>query len=178
VNLFDKPTNTFVEIIYSERKNFFVFFLLLGLLKILFLNELFKNILSTNNSAPVQRFFFIAFITHFIYFLILKIYFRKQKKQIRIKDVFSLLAYSYLPITVSALILFPVEYGIFGNSWFTFDPSPFVLKKNASYLLVGFEFVFLFISSFFLYLINNLFFANRFISVILSAAFYIFLIII
>jgi hypothetical protein len=36
-------------------------------------------------------------------------------------------------------LFFPVEYGIFGNHWFTYNPSPFLIKGALAYILALIE---------------------------------------
>jgi len=173
-NLADKPTDSFIEIIYSERKNFAFFFLLLGIVKLYFLKELTQNIILANHNVFSFRNVLIILIAHLFIIITIEIKVRVEKKKVRLKDIFALFAYSYIPIIIGAFILFPIEFGIFGKSWISFQPSPFFLKENAAYLLVGLEYIFLIISGLFIYLNINLFFDNRILCIILTTVFLLF----
>lgn len=157
--IFETPKKVIKNIIYAEHKNF-VFFLLL-LLSIKFysffvivkftlnpLSEELKNFIL--NAALLTGIFFAAIVIFAkVIALLISI---KDKKLVRFKDNISVITYSFVPLILVSIVLFPIEYGIFGKQWFTSNPSPFIIKKNAAYLLYGIEFFMTLWSVFILYL--------------------------
>jgi hypothetical protein len=75
----------------------------------------------------------------FIYSLIIKIVGNSLGSIIRYKDTLAILLYSQIPLLFAFYLLAPVEYALFGEYWFTSNPSPFVIKPMISYILIGLE---------------------------------------
>ncbi len=157
--LFETPQKVIKNIIYAEHKNF-VFFLLL-LLSVKFYSFFVIVKFSLNPLAEeLKNFFLNASMITIIFFTALLIFAKiitilislKEKKIVRFKDNISVITYSFVPLILISIVLFPIEYGIFGKQWFTSNPSPLIIKKNAAYLLYGIEIFMLLWSLFILYL--------------------------
>jgi len=157
--LFETPQKVIKNIIYAEHKNF-VFFLLL-LLSVKFYSLFVIVKFSFNPLAEeLNNFFLNASVITIIFFIALLIFAKiitilislKEKKIVRFKDNISVITYSFVPLILISIVLFPIEYGIFGKQWFTSNPSPLIIKKNAAYLLYGIEIFMLLWSLFILYL--------------------------
>ncbi len=144
--IFDNPIVSLKNIIFARHKNFVVFLLILLSVKLysLFLivkfytNPLKQELHNANlNSITITLIFFITiiFFTKLITFFIN----RTNGKLTRFKDNIAIITYSFVPLILISSILFPVEYGIFGKQWFVSNPSPFVIKKNAAYMLFTIE---------------------------------------
>jgi hypothetical protein len=50
-----------------------------------------------------------------------------------------LYSFAFTPQILGLIILTPVEFALFGEYWFTFNPSPFIIKPIAAYTLIGIE---------------------------------------
>ncbi len=145
--LLHAPTKTLKNIIYSEHKNFITFILfLLGikiyLISIIFQTSFGKAVIDSNNKslnlAVISVFYVLVLL---LFSFILKIILKRFGILTRFKDNLSIIVYSFLPFLIASLILIPIEYGIFGEYWFTFNPSPFIIKPTSAYLLYGIELI-------------------------------------
>ncbi len=144
--LFENPKKAIKNIIFAEHKNFVVFLLLLFSVKLysLFvitkynLNPLSEEITNSFLNAVILIVSFTILIIIFSWLItfILNI---GNKGIVRFKDNIAIITYSFIPIIIISIILLPIEYGIFGKQWFSSNPSPIVVKKNAAYLLYGIE---------------------------------------
>jgi hypothetical protein len=143
--LFDTPVKTSEQIIQAEHKNFLIPFLIIIAFKYSLVSMIFINVLKyqggkatyvQNNSlfgglsVIILLILFSFIITHINRFAGIKN---------RFKDNLSLYAYSFTPQIFAMLILIPVEFALFGEYWFTFNPSPFLIKPVASYMLFAIE---------------------------------------
>ncbi|MDH7605977.1 MAG: hypothetical protein QHH13_13840 [Melioribacter sp.] len=145
----ESPIEAIKNIIYAEHKNFTIFLLILSAIKIainsLIINNAIKlkSIQNENilNAILFTGVFFIITFTVAIFFIYLinNLFHIKN----RIKDNFSIYTYSLIPIIFALIILTPVEYALFGHYWFTFNPSPFIIKTTESYILIIIEVIFL-----------------------------------
>lgn len=142
--LIENPMLGFKRIIASEHKNFLVFILLLAVFKF-WINANFMYMAIFNKepflSGFVTEYSIIGGITLGIILIVTLIIKITTSKQLgtRIKDVFSIISYSLLPHFFAAFILFTIELIVFGGYLFSNNPSPFMLKENAAYILLAFE---------------------------------------
>jgi hypothetical protein len=81
-----------------------------------------------------------------------KIFYDKLRIELRFKDIYSVNIYSFIPLILSLIFIFPVELVVLGGDIFSNNPNPFQIKPTISYLLSGFE-VFTFLWS--IYLVNK-----------------------
>lgn len=150
--IIESPGRAFREIMYAEHKNFVFLLAILTGIK-LFINSailaepLFKNYFFFDYAVP-------AFFSAIAFLLIitalagigLKYAGQLVKAKTRFKDNFSVIIYSLIPHVFSLLILFPIEVVLFGGYLFSANPSPFLLKQNAAYVMTGLEVIFIFYS--------------------------------
>ncbi len=140
--LIENPSAAFKKIIQAEHKNFIVFLLFIIGLKIL-INVMFVSLVTINNSEAYYNFFLnylyvtSAFILIlFLYSIVLKYISKYFTLKIRIKDTLAITIYSLLPYVIGSLFFFPLELIVFGDSVFSLNPSPFILKPSFAYLLL------------------------------------------
>lgn len=144
--LFDSPQNALKKIIFAEHKNFSFFLLLLISVKIFLYTITIQSLLAPQNDYNFKLnntliFIGITFITIIVFIYFITFMLKTFHIKTRFKDNLSLLAYSSIPIIIASLILIPIEYGIFGQHWFIYNPSPFNIKPLVAYMLLIFEMI-------------------------------------
>ena len=156
--IIESPSKAFRNIIYAEHKNFLIITSLLLFFKVgltsFFLHALFSNHIDYSNYLFLNV---IGGIGAFaILILIVSIGLKYILKSFgissRFKDNYSLLIYSHIPLLIALFFLFPVEYALFGKHWLSFNPSPFLVRPSAAFVLAGVE-ILLFIWSLILLMI-------------------------
>lgn len=144
-DLIESPLKAFKEIIFAEHKNYIIFIMLIMGFKY-FLNSLiisnFINMQDPLNPTPFTLVFpamgiFIALLLA-VSFLFKNILNLTGYKNLY-KNVTAVLTYSFIPSVLIFCILSPIEFAIFGRQWFYHNPSPFSLKRNAAFVLIGIE---------------------------------------
>lgn len=143
--LIEEPFVSLRKVIFAEHKNYSLVFFILLLIKVFSISFIVRNIL------PFQKFdfqyFWIYFMNIIVYFLpiflllsfsVFKIHQFLGNKE-RLKDQFATFTFAATPAIMSIVVLLPVEFALFGTYWFTFNPSPFILKSGIAYLLFGIE---------------------------------------
>ncbi|OGU73640.1 MAG: hypothetical protein A2V93_09210 [Ignavibacteria bacterium RBG_16_34_14] len=143
--LIESPSKAFKNIIFSEHKNFLTLLLILISGKSL-LNGIFLTIYFKKWNAYLSGYFsvyIIILIFTLVMILIFSEIFSKITKRLgvrtKFKDNFSIITYSFLPLTFGFLILFPTELILFGEYLFYYNPSPFIIKETLAYTLLTFE---------------------------------------
>lgn len=143
--LVESPSNAFKEVIQSEHKNFIFLLLFLIGLRFATLSFIFSNIVRDNQSAIEYLIgnVFLSVIYSAVIFVffafIMKILTALMGVSTRFKDNFSVLLYSFMPQLISLIVILPIIYGLFGQYWFIYNPSPFALKPVAAYIITGIE---------------------------------------
>ncbi|MCF8240243.1 MAG: hypothetical protein K9J16_02575 [Melioribacteraceae bacterium] len=143
--IFDSPSQTFTEIIYAEHKNFVIFLTIIFSLSFFAQSILLKHALNINSASSNYLLINLlisaaAFALYLVLFsLLLKLLTKLFKVQTRFKDNFSIFLFSLTPALLTLIFLTPIEYAIFGKHWFVYNPSPFMIKENAAYVLIGIE---------------------------------------
>ncbi|MCX7876305.1 MAG: hypothetical protein N2321_09090 [Melioribacteraceae bacterium] len=154
-----EPVLTFQKIIQADKKNYLILISFLILIRFSFLDYIITNIKAsiyhtneaTFNLSLLKGTFIILTITLFSYLLtyVLKLI----KIQTRPKDNFTILAFSFLPNVISSIFLLPFQIALFGLYWFTFNPSPLIIKPLQSIIFYIIELSFI-IWSIFLIIIS------------------------
>ncbi len=156
--VFESPKKAIKNVICAEHKNFVFFLLLLLSTKLYSFFIIFKFMLhplkseiinlSQNSLLNIGIYFFSLIIFAKFFTVVVN---SKSPKLVRFKDNISIIVYSFIPIILISFILLPIEYGIFGKQWFTGNPSPIIIKKNAAYVFYGIESIMFIWSVFILY---------------------------
>ena len=141
--LIETPKQAFSNIIYSEHKNFISIILLLAGIKFFLNSYTLKNLIYGFGDYNIFLNLLIE-IGAFIIFLIIistTLFFtlKSAKIKARFKDLLAVYSYSFIPMIIGLMILFPLEYALFGAYFFTYDPSPFFVKPTPSYILIFLE---------------------------------------
>lgn len=154
-NLFENPTSTIKNIIFSEHKNFVIFLLILFSLKINLINIVLNSAFLSNsiisfNISNLLLGTIVVLLTTLLLVKIITTVFNAPQKRTRFKDNLALLVYSFTPTILAILVLLPIEFGIFGFNWFDYNPSPIILKENTAYVFLVIEAIMILWSFFFL----------------------------
>jgi len=145
-HLFEDPRKALKNIIYADHKNFLIFILFFFSTKLFLFSTSVQSAFELN--IPQTNYFIyniLLLITIYaaiilIFSKLLTIALNKEGKT-KYRDNLSLIVYSSIPVIIALFILTPVEYGIFGNHWFVYNPSPFMIKNTLAYILVGLELI-------------------------------------
>ncbi|MCK9425875.1 MAG: hypothetical protein M0Q21_07560 [Ignavibacteriaceae bacterium] len=141
-HLIENPQNAFIEIIQAEQKNFATFVLIASLFKIYILSTIIAGVTSSGRFS-LFIFFILSSASILVIILtgfIIKIMVNKQLVEFRIKDYYAGISFSFMPQLIGLFIVFVMEFIVFGEQLFTFNPSPFLIKKNFAYLFLMLEF--------------------------------------
>ena len=142
--LFESPREALKTIIFAQHKNFLIFLLFVLSLKFYLTSVIIQSAL--NITGPSTKYFIYNLVLIvFIYFALI-IFFSLLvtrligiRQKVRFKDTLSVITFSFIPVILLFFIFFPVEYGIFGKHWFTYNPSPFLIKGALAYTLTLLE---------------------------------------
>lgn len=137
--MFESPSATFKNIIHAEHKNFLTLILLLSAIKFSinknFLTDLiFDGEYTAGFSSPINIIFFIILIVTAS--ALFKVLGRLFGLETRYKDNLACATYSNTPAVLALFFLTPIQIALFGFYWFTFNPSPILIKPTAAYLLL------------------------------------------
>ncbi|MFA6597660.1 MAG: hypothetical protein WCS69_08050 [Ignavibacteriaceae bacterium] len=139
--LIENPNGAFIEIFHAEQKNFATMVLALALFKVYLLSTLLLGVFNEGRFSIVH--FIILFAISVVVIIsvgfILKKLLREQLGEFRIKDFYAGISFSFMPQLIGLFILFAMEFIVFGEQLFTFNPSPFLIKKNFAYLFLILE---------------------------------------
>jgi hypothetical protein len=143
--IFEAPVKTAVTIIQADHKNFVIVLLVLCCLKFSFIKSMVFNALKGHDMQidTLSSSIFnggLVFILGLLGFsLFMTLLNRTNGIQTRFIDNLSIYVYSFIPLLLGMLILVPINFALFGGYWFTFNPSPFILKPIAATVLIIIE---------------------------------------
>ena len=146
--IMESPVKTAETIIQSDHKNFAVSLVIAAAIKIGLTFYIISNAFHFFGDEISNDFNFISLAS--IFFLLIFIFFSfiitivnsRFGIKNRFKDNFALYAYSLLPIILILIFLAPVQIALFGTYWFTFNPSPLIIKPMVTYVLFSIEGIF------------------------------------
>ena len=151
--IFESPTIALTGVIHAEHKNFLGFLLVILALKLYSLVVIIQS--SYEIIFPESDYFFMNLILQIIIYTIFIILFSftvknffRRKRNSRFKDILAVTVFSFTPAILAFIILVPVQFGIFGVHWFTYNPSPFIIKNSLAYILAAVEVIMIFWSIF------------------------------
>ena len=154
--LIESPTKGFQDIIWSEHKNFVVFIIIISAIKLM-VDSFFLNMITENISFLQHSFFmdYLLVLTEFVIFLVLftfAVWYINKLISIetRIRDVFAIITYSFIPSIFALVSLFLVEIILFGSFLFSVNPSPLIIKPMLAYTLLVLEILVILWSAFLL----------------------------
>lgn len=136
--LFYSPVQTAKNIIQSENKNFvatcaFIVAIKFSLVSLILMNAFHPE--ENGTYTFIQGFFsgglpFLVSIPLFA--LLVTLLSNKFGIKGRIGDAISIYFFSFAPLIMSLFVLTPIQFALFGEYWFTFNPSPFIIKPQAA----------------------------------------------
>lgn len=143
--LIESPVKAAEIIIQSDHKNFISLILFLSGIKFVMNLWILNNAFSIDEN--ISNNFIGSIFTGFLFFvvglvimaLLFTVVMRHLKIKTRFKDNLALYTYSFLPFIATLLVLSPVQIALFGFYWFTFNPSPIIIKELASYVIIFIE---------------------------------------
>jgi hypothetical protein len=140
--ILESPVKTAETIIQADHKNFTIVLILLSSLKFSFVKSMVFNALKGNGS--IIESFSSSLLNGGLLFALGLVGFsflmtslnRTIGIKTRFLDNFSIYVYSFIPLILGMLVLLPINFALFGGYWFTFNPSPFIIKPMAATVLV------------------------------------------
>lgn len=158
--MIESPVKAAETIIQSEHKNYITALSIIAGFKLTLNFWILNNAFGLNESVSAK--FLLSILVGLFGFiiglvlisLIASILSKIYKVQTRFKDFFSIYTYSFLPIIFLFVVITPIQIALFGTYWFTFNPSPFVIKNLPSYVILIIEGIF-YVWSIFLLIIAN-----------------------
>ena len=143
--LIETPIQAFGKIIQAENKNFVVTLMILVCVKLSLAAMIIYNAVYSINGVPIT--FFKSFLLGGIPSIILLSFFSLiitfSNKffgiENRFKDNFAIYIFSFIPMIGGLAVLIPIQFALFGEYWFTFNPSPLLMKLTPSLILLLIE---------------------------------------
>ncbi len=180
LRLIDSPGTTFSKIKLAEHKNYLLFIILFLAIRFLIISRFISVPFAGDK---VFGNLIILFATSFLWTIILlvsvsflvKNFFEAIKIKSRIKDILSVLTYSFIPNLFALFILFPIEIVFYGEYLFSNNPYPYQIKQDVFYFLLTLEILTILWSLFLLIIGIKEFVKNRLLSATLSLIIYIFI---
>ncbi len=139
--IFESPLKAGKKIIHSDHKNFVISLLIIIALKYAILSAMIYN--SVYGSIESMNVFPQAFLAGgvpvifllLLFSLIIKLLNNALGVKNRAIDNLALYTYCFIPQALGFLILTPIHFALFGEYFFSFNPSPFLIKPMAAYVL-------------------------------------------
>lgn len=143
--LFYSPIIAAQNIIQAENKNFVATSAIVTAFKFSLISLIIMNVFNTEGSEShslISGFIlggipFLLFIP--LFSVIITFLNKKNGIQGRIKDAYSIYFFSFTPVILTLLVLTPIQFALFGEYWFTFNPSPFIVKPQAAIVIFFME---------------------------------------
>jgi hypothetical protein len=143
--LIENTSLAFKQILFAENKNFIIFITIFLAIKNLLLARFFSvpelGVEGVRISFIVSYLIMLdfTFILFGAFTAIQKLLFKQLNIEIRYKDIYTLNIYSFIPLILSLIFIFPVELVVLGGDIFSNNPNPFQIKPTVAYILGGFE---------------------------------------
>lgn len=153
--IFESPVKAGEKIIQSDHKNFVVTLLIFVCLKYALLSSMIYNSIygQVGSIGVFPQAFLSGGLPVIISLLIISIILTALNNLLGIKnrvvDNLSLYTYSFTPQILGLIFLTPIQFALFGKYFFSFNPSPFLIKPMATYVLLVIE-ILLFVWSIFI----------------------------
>lgn len=177
--IIEDPVRAFKRIIFSEHKNFIVFITFFIALKNL-ITVRFLSIPDLGLNGVRTSFIFSLILMSLITILLLislssvqSILYRKKAINLRLKDIFAVNAYSFIPYLFGLIFIFPVELIVLGEDIFSNNPYSFQIKPLITFLLIGFEFLTIFWSFYLIHRTIFLITSKRVFSIFITSFYFI-----
>ncbi len=143
--MLETPRKAFQNIFFAEKKNYVFILLFVLSFKFCFNGLVLANI-TKKNIFVFDEFYFnllLSFGYFFLFIFLFSLFYKLTSKifgiYVRYKDSYTLFTYSLWPMIFAVVILSLLQYALFGEFYFTFNPSPFIIKPFAAYVLLALE---------------------------------------
>ena len=144
-SLLESPFKTFLILIQSEHKNFLIPTFCLFAIKFFINGLIFSHIVHDYHGS--LNYLLLNLGLSVIYSLIILIAFSFIITRInkgfgianRFRDNLTIYIFALVPQLITLIVLFPLEYAVFGVHWITFNPSPFVIRGGTAYIFAIIE---------------------------------------
>ncbi len=144
--IIEQPNSALKKIILAEHKNYsFILFLVVGVYSVILLSKFLRYGENYENMWYVMSAVFSkGLIYGGIYAITLPLLHRViarlfGAKRTRFKNIYSLIAYSSIPVLFILVFIFPLNLLSFGLHYFTSNPHPVVINAPLYYILFGIE---------------------------------------
>ena len=145
--IIEAPSDAFRQIVYAENKNFIIFISLFLAIKNLIIARFLSVPLLGKDGVTVP--FIFSYLLILLFTIIIfsgfsflqKAVYSKLDIKLRFKDIYAMNVYSFVPLIISLVFIFPVELVVLGGDIFSNNPNPFQIKPTISYSLLGFEII-------------------------------------
>ncbi|PKL82848.1 MAG: hypothetical protein CVV24_07975 [Ignavibacteriae bacterium HGW-Ignavibacteriae-3] len=143
--IFYSPIQTAQNIIQAENKNYSVTCALLTAFKFSLISLILMNAFRINDVSDqslltgMLKGGVVFLVLIFIFSLVMKFINKKLGVEGRVKDGLTIYVYSGIPLIMTLLILTPIQFALFGEYWFTFNPSPLIMKPRAAVAILIIE---------------------------------------
>jgi hypothetical protein len=143
--LIESPLQAFDRIIQAENKNFVVTLMIIACVKLSLAAMIIYNAFYSVNGIPLT--FLNALLLGGVPSIVLLLAFSLIITfsnnffgiENRFKDNFAIYIFSFIPLIGGLVVLTPIQFALFGEYWFTFNPSPLIMKPTASLILLIIE---------------------------------------
>ena len=143
--LIDSPVQAFGKIIQAENKNFVVTLMIIVCVKLSLAAMIIYNAFYSINDAPMTflKALLLGGVPSIVLLLIFSLIITFSNKlfgiENRFKDNFAIYIFSFIPLIGGMVVLIPIQFALFGEYWFTFNPSPLLMKPTSSLILLIIE---------------------------------------
>ncbi len=179
-NLILYPDFEIKKILFSEHKNYSFVLLILLAIKLTVISFFSLSILDKNLSISISKLFTYVLLFWLVYVYCLAVFLTLflqliTKHKIEFKNSISVTAYSFIYFSIFGILIFLLELMLFGKYFFSKNPSIFQIDFYKSIAVLGIEII-LILYSFYLFVRFLVFILQKkFIAILLSINFYIFL---
>lgn len=143
--LIETPVQAFNRIIQAENKNFVMTLMVLVCVKLSLATMIIYNAFYSVNGVPITfiKSFLLGGVPSIILLSIFSLITTYSNKFFgignRFKDNFSVYIFCFIPMLGGLTVLTPIQFALFGDYWFTFNPSPLLMKPTPSLILLIIE---------------------------------------
>jgi len=144
--ILEKPVEVSKKIILSEHKNFLVSLLVLIFFQFSIFTVRFYNAFLEKGKTQISVLrdgIWLGGLPVVLFIILFSVLITILNRLLGLKnrplDNISIYTFCFIPSLLGMLVLIPIQFALFGEYWFTFNPSPFIIKPAATYILLSVE---------------------------------------
>ncbi|MFA5803643.1 MAG: YIP1 family protein [Melioribacteraceae bacterium] len=143
--LIESPLQAFDRIIQAENKNYVVTLMILVCVKLSLAAIIIHNALYSVNGVPITFLngLLLGGLPSIVLLSVFSLIITYINKLFgignRFKDNFAIYIFGFIPLIGGMVVLTPIQFALFGEYWFTFNPSPLLMKPTPSLILLIIE---------------------------------------